>query len=233
MEKSRKILALALVVGLVSGFGGAALWSWSGLGDKATRSYLMAHPEILPEMMEELQAREARNRLKGIGADVKTPFPGAVLGNPKGSKVLVEFSDYGCGFCRQSVPEIEAMIAADPELKVVIRELPIFDGSETSARMALAAAEQGKFAEFHHAMFAAEDTGEATVNAVAEKIGLDMPKAKATANSEKVTFELGKNHQFAQQLGIQGTPSWVAGDNMIYGAVGRAQLNQALNSAAE
>ena len=78
---------------------------------------------------------------------------GAVLGNPEGSHVLVKFTDYGCTYCRQSIAGIDRLIAADPELKVVVREWPIFDGSEQAARMALAAAAQGKYPAFYHAMF--------------------------------------------------------------------------------
>ncbi|MFV0643516.1 MAG: DsbA family protein [Sphingomonadaceae bacterium] len=221
--------AATAALALVFGFGGAAIWSWSGMADRETREYLLSNPEILPEMAEELQKREAQKRLTGIGSEVTTAFPGAVLGNPDGKTILVEFTDYGCTYCRQSVAEVEAMVAADPQLQVVIRELPIFEGSDVSARMALAAAKQGKFARFHTAMFAAGSTSPEAVNAVAQQVGLDMKAAQEFAQSREAEFELMKNHSFAQQLGIQGTPSWVAGGQIIYGAVGQDKLSAALS----
>ena len=129
---------LTALVALIFGFGGAALWSVSGLGHEQTRDYLLDNPEILPEMAENFQKNEARERLVGVADEVVSPFPGAILGNPEGSVTLVEFTDYGCSFCRQSREDIDALVAANPDLKVVIREWPIFEGSDQAASMALA-----------------------------------------------------------------------------------------------
>src|SRR3546814_2608700 len=83
-------------------------------------------------------------------------FPGAVLGNPDGKVTLVEFSDYACGYCRKSLPDVAELMKNNPDLRIVIRELPIISPhSPEAAKMALAAAEQGKFSQFHEAMYAA------------------------------------------------------------------------------
>ena len=96
---------LTLVVALAAGFAGAALWDATGLGGESTRDYLLANPEVLPEAMEELQRRDQLARIEPLRGELETPFPGAVLGNPRGSVTLVEFSDYSCTYCRQSVAE--------------------------------------------------------------------------------------------------------------------------------
>jgi protein-disulfide isomerase len=128
-----------------------------GTGDKAIHDYIMAHPEILPEAMDVLRQREAEAQIGQVRQLVEAPFPGSVLGNPNGHKVLVEFMDYACGYCRKSEADIIALTAADPDLKVVIRQLPILSpGSRVAAAMGLAAAKQGKFPAFHHAMYAQE-----------------------------------------------------------------------------
>ena len=233
MNKASPSLLITALIALVFGFAGAGLWSWSGMGNTAVEAYLLDHPEILPKMAEELQRRDAQKRLSEVDGEVKTAFPGAVLGNPNGSIVLVEFTDYGCTYCRKSVEDVQALVAANPELKVVIREWPIFQGSDGPARMALAAAKQGKFAAFHHAMFAAGSTSPEAVEAAAQKAGLDMVAANAFATSREAEFELMKNRSLAQQLGFDGTPAWVAGDKLIYGAVGKAELSEALASAQE
>jgi hypothetical protein len=88
---------------------------------------------------------------------LETPFPGAVLGNPQGRVTLVEFTDFACTYCRGSVADVEALVAANPDLKVVVRELPIISAqSVPAARMGLAAAAQGKYRAFHKAMFSGE-----------------------------------------------------------------------------
>ena len=221
---------LTALIALVFGFAGAALWSLSGLGNGQTRDYLLANPQILPEMAEAYQRGDAQNRLAQIADEVKQPFPGAVLGNPDGSKVLVKFTDYGCTYCRQSVAAIDELIAADPELKVVVREWPIFDGSEQAARMALAAAKQGKYPAFYHAMFEQGPPSEGTIARAAQIAGLDIAAAEVFAQSDEATAELAKTMAFARTLQFTGTPSWVAGGEVIEGLVPAERLAKALDA---
>ena len=221
---------LTALIALVFGFAGAALWSLSGLGNGQTRDYLLANPQILPEMAEAYQRGDAQNRLAQIADEVKQPFPGAVLGNPQGSKVLVKFTDYGCTYCRQSVAAIDKLIATDPELKVVVREWPIFDGSEQAARMALAAAKQGKYPAFYHAMFEQGPPSEGTIARAAQIAGLDIAAAEAFAQSDEATAELAKTMAFARRLQFTGTPSWVAGGEVIEGLVPAERLAKALDA---
>lgn len=233
MVRSIPQLLLTGLAALVFGFAGAAAFWWSGLGGSETRDYLLAHPEILSEMAEGLQQREAEERLAGVADEVARPFPGAVLGNPEGSVTLVEFSDYGCTYCRQSVADVKALVAADPDLRVVVREWPIFEGSETAARMALAAAKQGKYAAFHDAMFERGPPSEASVAEAARAAGVDVDEARIAMRSPEVEFELAKNLELARQLRFDGTPSWVAGKRLYFGAVGRDKLAEAVAAAKE
>jgi protein-disulfide isomerase len=230
------ILAL-LIVAVMGGLGGWLLGSRQvAQPDKAAieevvRSYLLEHPEILPQAMERLQARENGKQLASAGNALTAPFPGAVLGNPTGSITLVEFTDYACGYCRASVPEVEALIAANPELKVVIRELPILSpASADAARWSLAAAEQGKFEVFHKAMFAAGRPAADTIEAAAARAGLDLDRARMVSKEPRIEAELKRNLDFARQLRIDGTPSWVIGEQLMAGAVGQKALQDAINA---
>lgn len=228
---TRRDYIVAAAIALIFGFAGAALWSLSGLGNTHTRAYLLDNPEILPEMAERYQARETEGRLADLKGEVTTPFPGAVLGNPQGTVTLVEFTDYGCTYCRMSQPDVARLVAANPDLRVVVREWPIFQGSEAAARMALAAAEQGKFAAFHKAMFELGPPKGENIARAAQAAGLDMAKAEAFAGSEKVSFELAKNMDYAEKLGFSGTPSWVIGGRVFEGAIGYDGLEEAVAAA--
>jgi protein-disulfide isomerase len=214
---------LTALLALVFGFLGAATWSYSGLADNRTRSFLVSNPDVLVQMDQAYRQKVAAERLADMGGEVFAPFPGAVLGNPAGSKVLVEFSDYNCTFCEASVKDVKRLVAEDPDLKVVIREWPIFEGSDQSARMALAAAMQGKYAAFHDAMYTTGDVAKAS-----EIAGLDMARAEADAASQAVTTEIARNLEYARMLGFTGTPAWVAGEAPIGGMVGYDKLKAAL-----
>ncbi|QZD91523.1 DsbA family protein [Qipengyuania xiapuensis] len=223
---------LSVVIAVLGGFAGAAIWSLTGVGNSMTRDYLIENPEILPEMARAYQAQEAENRLASVGDEVREPFPGAILGNPNGSRTLVKFTDYACGYCRASVADVDRLIAEDPELRVVIREWPIFQGSEAASRMALAAANQGKFDAFYHAMFASGPPTAESIAAAARSAGMDMEAAQAFGSSDVATAELARNEAYARQLGFTGTPSWIAGNAAFEGAVGFAELNAAVNNEA-
>jgi protein-disulfide isomerase len=240
-KTTRIALTIALVlVAVVAGWAaGSAYWG-SGPALSATDSkaveavvhdYLLENPEIIPEAMAILQQREDAKQLAGINDEVHAPFAGAVLGNPKGTVTLVEFSDFACGYCRKSLADVDALISRNPELRIVVRELPILSPqSVDAARMGLAAAEQGKYAQFHHAMFAGGRPGPDTIETAAKRAGLDMDNARAAAKSQRVQQELDRNMAIARQLGFNGTPSWIAGDQLIAGAVGEEQLAEAIEA---
>jgi protein-disulfide isomerase len=223
---------LTVVIALAAGFAGSGLWDLSGLGDRAMRAYLLANPEVLPEAMDVLQQREQLARIEPLRGELERPFPGAVLGNPSGTVTLVEFSDYACTYCRQSVADIAALIAAHPDLKVVVREYPILSPeSVDAARMALAAAQQGKYVRFHDAMYRLGPPTAGVIAAAAQEAGVDVRLAQAAIDSGQFDDQLRANGALASQLGISGTPGWVIGDRSFNGAVGREALGEAIEAA--
>ncbi len=221
----RQALLTALLA-LVFGFLGAAAWTFAGLADNRTRDYLLANPDLLPQMAQAYEEQEAAKRLAQMGGEVFEPFPGVLLGNPNGSRVLVEFTDYNCPYCEASLKDVKRLVAEDPELKVVIREWPIFEGSDVASRMALAAGLQGKYPAFHEAMFQLGD-----VEAAARAAGLDMARAQQDAASDAVSGEIARNLDFARALGFNGTPAWVTGGKPFGGAVGYERLKAAVAKA--
>jgi protein-disulfide isomerase len=222
-----RLLVFGLLVALLGAAGGW-LASWATMG-RVVHSYVLEHPEILPEAMDNLKRREDSAQLAGVRDDVTKPWPGAVLGNPNGKKVMVEFADYACSYCRQSVAAVDALIAEDPELKVVVRELPILSqGSLDAAKMALVAAEQGKYAAFHRNMYAIGKPDPQTIEAAAKSAGMDLDKARQRLTDPKLEAEIGRNIALAQRLGFQGTPSWVIGDKLVSGAKDKQELAKAI-----
>ena len=208
-----------------AGIDGAERAAIEGL----VHDYILAHPEILPEAMNRLQANGAAKQIAAQRDRIETPFAGAVLGNPQGAITLVQFTDYACGYCRQSVADIAALVAAHPDLRVVVRELPILSReSEQAARMALYAAGQGRYAAFHEAMFSGEKPTASSIAIAARTAGIDAPPADTVLASAAVTNELAGNVALAKELGITGTPAWIVGNRLLIGAVGRQALETAI-----
>lgn len=197
--------------------------------EQVVREYILANPEILPEAIERLRAKENSRQVAEAGDEVFVPFPGAVLGNPAGKTTLVMFSDFACGYCRSSMKDVDALIAENPDLKVVIRELPIIaPTSPLASRWGLAAAEQGRFAGFHRAMFATGRTDQASIDAAARAAGLDLERARRFIDDPRVRAEIEANMEYARGLQLAGTPAWVVGDQLLTGAVGKDALAKAI-----
>jgi len=145
---------------------------------------------------------------------------------------LVEFSDYACTYCRQSVADVKQLIAANPDLRVVVREYPILrPESADAARMALAAAQQGKYAAYHDAMYRLGPPSKQTIDQAAKEAGLDLAAAEKAIASGIFDSFLRSNIALASRIGINGTPGWVIGNQVIDGAVGQAALGQAVAEA--
>lgn len=203
-------------------------------GDRGSeiRAYLLEHPEVLPEAMDRLRAKQTAAQIDENRRAIETPYAGGWIGAKDGDVVLVQFFDYACTYCRASLPDVERLVREDPKIKVVFRELPILSKeSEAAARVSLAAAEQGRFATFHDALYAAGRPSEETIVAAAQEAGLDPASTQAAANSPAVEQEIERNLGLARALGVTGTPAWVIGDKMLSGAVGYAALKQAVADA--
>lgn len=223
-----RLLLFGLIVALLGALGGWAA-SRATMG-KVVHDYVINNPEILPKAMENLRKQEDSKQLAGVRSDVEKPFPGAILGNPDGKIVVVEFADYACGYCKKSVADLDALIASNPEIKVVMRELPILSPqSADAAKMALAAGDQGKYPAFHKAMYEIGKPDAQTIEAAAKAAGLDLDRARKFIADPRLDAEIDKNMGFARQLGFQGTPSWVIGERLLAGAVGKDELAKAIS----
>ena len=198
------------------------------------REALLDHPEIIPEAIAELQAREARSILSSYRSEIETPFPGAQAGNPDGDVTLVEFYDFRCPFCRKAAEDLAALLAEDGNLRVVFKDMPVLDrGDEQMSRQAalaaLAAARQGEYDALRQAIYALP--GQLTQERLIEAIrSVDVNEAQIAADMKDPDLDavLDENINLARNLGISGTPSYVIGDEVIQGAVGLRELKDAI-----
>ncbi|MGE0773639.1 MAG: DsbA family protein [Sphingomonadaceae bacterium] len=193
------------------------------------RDYILAHPEILPEAMKRLQAKESGQLVARHRPALETPFEGAWAGAQNGDVTLVMFTDYSCGYCRASAADVDRLLADDKKLKVVWREIPILGpGSEAASRAALAAAQQGRYLDFHRRMFAAGPPDEDRIARVLDETGVSPAAGQDRA---QIGEEIENNLSLARDLGMTGTPTFVIEDQVLQGAVGYDALKDAIAKA--
>lgn len=163
-----------------------------------------------------------------------------VGGNPNGKITIAEFFDYQCGHCLSMGPVMQAIIKANPNVRVVYKEFPIRGPvSDLAARAALAANKQGKYSQFSHALLSASQplTEEGIYN-IAKNTGLNIAKFKKDMNSSDVTNTLRNTANLAQELNVNGTPAFFIGDTnaksannitFVLGEMSETELQNAIN----
>ena len=216
------------IVGALLTAGGIALAGPSLFGEKVVREALLSNPEMIVEASDALRDKQFAQALAPIRASLETPFHSSWKGAAKPDVTLTYFFDYACGYCRQSNPDIERLLAEDKGLRVIYRELPILGpDSVAAARVSLAASKAGKFGAYHDALYAAGRPGPDTIAIAARAAGV----APQPANDPAQEAELQANMGLASQLGATGTPLFVVGDRVINSAVGYEGLKEAIAAA--
>jgi protein-disulfide isomerase len=210
--------------------------------ERIVHDYLVAHPEVLQEAMSALEKRqtaiEAAKHKAAVKAHAQLLFDSphqVTLGNPKGNVTFVEFFDYNCGYCKRAMSDMLTLMKTDPKLKVVLKEFPVLGpGSVEAAKVAVAVRMQApdKYLEFHTKLLGGRgEANAARALAVAKEIGLDMNRLQKDMKSPEVEATLKQDFGLAEVLGLNGTPSYVIGDNVIVGAVGFDSLKEEINTA--
>jgi protein-disulfide isomerase len=191
------------------------------------RNYLTKNPEILVEMTNELDKRQAAEQAvqqqKAISQNADAIFRSPVshvVGNPNGDVNLVEFFDYNCAYCRRALPDVVKLVNEDGKVRLVLKELPIFgDDSEAAAKLALASNKQGKYFEMHQKLFS--EPGKADKDKalrIAKELGLDVDQLQKDAEDPDIKKALDEAKDLAQKLNLQGTPLYLIGDRVVAGA---------------
>jgi protein-disulfide isomerase len=210
--------------------------------ENIVRDYLLANPELLVEVQKALDAKqkeEQRVAQLGVIKDNKdkiftSPHDG-IVGNPNGKTTIVEFFDYNCGYCKRAVEDMNALTAADPELRFVLKEFPILGPDSQKASvvsMAFHMMMPEKYAEFHSQLLGGHGrAGEAQAIKIAVSLGADEAKLREKMKDPAITALFDETYDLANKLAITGTPSYIVGDEVVFGAQGLDVLNQKLAEA--
>jgi protein-disulfide isomerase len=208
--------------------------------EQVIREYLLSHPEVIFESLRraEQQQREiaraqGRAAVQAHRQELLQSPDSSVGGNPAGDVTVVEFFDYRCPHCRRMVSVIKALLAEDPGVRLVYKEMPILgEESVLAARAALAARGQGKYAEAHERLMAeAGPITQMTLVAMLSGMGLDGDRLRADMEAPEIAALLARELTLAQALGIGGTPAFVVGGELVVGAVDLGTLRELVNRA--
>jgi protein-disulfide isomerase len=246
-------MKLITAFGLVAAFVGTACLAAPVSADEFTpaqkqelgafiKDYLVSNPDVLRSAIEALDKHDketadaARQQVVATqsGALFSSKYQ-ATIGNPKAGATLVEFFDYNCHYCKGALPDVTKLMKDDPNLKLVLKDYPVLGpGSVDAAKVATAARNQlpgDKFWAFHSKLLATHGAvGKAEALAVARELGLDMDKLAKDMESADTKAGLSEVMQLADALQINGTPTFVVGQDVVVGAVGYDQLKDKVDA---
>jgi protein-disulfide isomerase len=198
------------------------------VGDRIVRDALLRDPQILVETADALRDQQYAPAINANRAAIQTPFGSSWKGAAKPDVILVEYYDYACPYCKASNPHLERLIKEDKGLRVVFKELPVLGpDSVAAARVSLAAARAGKFAQFHDTLWATGRPSPQTIDTAAKAAGIDPTQS----GGQDIEAELQRNFQVAGQLGATGTPLFVVGERVMNSAVSYEVLKKAIADA--
>jgi protein-disulfide isomerase len=246
MKTSFRHVAIAALVmtGAYSVATVAPAVAQSQTGDEQIHRALLAHPEWIAEAMNSLQQKQQQDRVSALLGTAKPVSDRIIagdkqisfLGNPKGTKHVVEYFDYNCGYCKKFATETATpLLAKDKDVKLYLVHTPILGpGSERMAEFAAAAQIQGKFAPAHEFLIAQHATTVEAANALQGQLvstaGLDKAAFDKALTNGTAKAIVDHNSKLSQQAGVSGTPMIYANGKVAPGAIPMDALEQYLAS---
>jgi protein-disulfide isomerase len=206
------------------------------------RQALKTDPSILRDAIGAMQQAQQQGRATAqrgaIAAHAEALLrdpADPVKGNPQGDVTLVEFFDARCGYCKLLHPTMDQLLKSDPNIRVVLKDLPILGPqSVVASRALLAAQRQGKYLPFQEALMRLRgEPSEAVLKTEAERAGLDWARIRRDMDDPVIQRRLDGNLALARALSIEGTPALVIGDQLVPGAVDLASLRQMVAEARQ
>jgi protein-disulfide isomerase len=240
----RILLMPPIVLSLLAALSGAAAADEFTAAQRAEivaimRSALKQDPSILRDAVVALQSDDSEHEKMASHAaliaakDALITPNDPVGGNPRGSVTIVEFFDVRCPYCRKLEPEMTALLTADHDVRLVYKDLPILGpASVLGSKALLAARNQNAYEKMRDAMMRVPpDITLATIETSARLLGLDSARLAHDMDDPAIQAQIDTNLKLARQLGIQGTPAMVIGDEMLPGAVDEGELKAAVAEA--
>ncbi|OXE37307.1 MAG: disulfide bond formation protein DsbA [Phenylobacterium zucineum] len=215
---------LALILTAAVGLMGCQKTSDQAFGERV-HAYLRAHPEVIAESLQNLQAKAQLEKARSATALLNThrkaleQDPRDFVANPGGKITVVEFYDYRCGYCKLSAPEVLKLIAEFPDVRFVFKNFPIFGGaSNLAAQVAMTPQAKAKGLEIYRAFMTEKALDEATIERHLATLGLNPTEVVTAGGAPEIRQHLEDTRRLAEALKIEGTPAFIIGNALIPGA---------------
>ncbi len=205
------------------------------------REYLIEHPELMIEVQQALEDKQRRdmaeNQARTIEEYKDAIYASAAqinFGDENAETTIVEFFDYNCGFCQRAMGDMQRFLETDKNVRFVLKEFPVLGQPSLEASqvsLAFGRLKPALHGEYHIALLSLEGIKDRSrALEVAVNMGVSEEEIVEEMENPAVMEAIQEVYTIAEGLGITGTPSYIAGEAVVFGAVGYSQLKSALKS---
>lgn len=199
--------------------------------EKIIREYLLENPELMLEVQQALeekqQALQAARQASTLAEKKDVIYNSQhqmIIGDPEAPVTVVEFFDYNCGFCKRALADMNRIVEENPDVKFVMKEFPVLGEASLDAHkisLALIRIRPELYTDFHTQLLTLEGRKDGnSALELAVSLGADAKALEEESNNPEIMNAISEVYELADGLNITGTPSYIVGDEVIFGAVG-------------
>lgn len=193
--------------------------------EEKVKAVIAQNPELILEAVMNFQEREASVEREKAEQSIKDVYKKIIADKDlthigKGKVKVVEFYDYGCGYCK-SMASIKKEYSKNGVEFILIEHPVLGEGSSYLARAAIAMQilAPKKFHKIHFTILEDKGSGpKMLVKKLLDKYEIDPEKFKETMRSEKVKSKLKKMQRYAKEAGIYAAPAYIINGKLYMGA---------------
>jgi protein-disulfide isomerase len=199
--------------------------------EKIIREYLLENPELMLEVQKALEdkqqalqaARQATTLAEKKDVIYNSPHQ-MIIGDPEAPVTVVEFFDYNCGFCKRALSDMNRIVEENPDVKFVMKEFPVLGEPSLDAHkisLSIIRLYPELYNDFHTQLLTLDGRKDGnSALELAVSLGADAKALQDESNKPEIMDAIAEVYELADGLNITGTPSYIVGEEVIFGAVG-------------
>jgi len=208
--------------------------------EEVVTKWIEANPQAIINSVSNMQKKAMEEQMKNAQKNIAEKKSEIYDENspsfaPKDFDVtIVEFYDYHCGYCKKVNAAVEQLLKSDTKVKIIYKDFPILgQSSEELSKVSIAVylSDNSSFRKFHNKLMSSNAANKDAALKIAKDVGIDVKKLENTLSSQKdkIMEIINKNRSVGSQIGIQGTPAFIIGDELVPGAIDAETLKSKVN----
>jgi len=207
--------------------------------DKNLKEFIQNNPKFIIDVLRKYQDEQNKIEQEKISQQNNSNIinlnlfdNSMIVGNKNATKIIYEFVDYNCGYCKKFHQQVLSVLNEDQNTKLVIMQMPILGESSIDfSKIAIAASFQNKFEEVHNYLYSSEKKSKlADILSDLFLMNINITQLEQDMNSEEVSQVILSHEQFVNDFKFNGTPAIIIGDTIVPGYIEKDKIIEILEN---